>query len=1072
MRCSLFDRSLRVAPIVFAMVSLAHAQVPTSTLTGMVTDPNNAVIVGAHVKATNTAQSLSREVLTNSSGVFAITDLPPGTYDVKIEQSGFAINERDAVALETGRTTTVDAKLQVASAGTTVNVSTALGTIDLSQSMIQGQITSKTIDSIPLNGRNFLELAYLVPGNRPAPTFDPTKTNTLEVSSAGGFGRGGNITVDGGDNNDEVVGGTLANFPEDSVKEFQIATGRFTAEVGRSGNSIINVVTKAGSNDYHGAAFVFERNRNLQALPATFDRSLPTPPFDREQVGASIGGPIVRDRAWWFSSFEYRNQNAAIQTGSRDFSAGSILHTSAPAPLRDALWSTRFDQQLSEHNSLMVRYSFNRSTDTGEATPGSSTPAFTAAERQDSLNRFNSLVGSLTTVLSSTQVNDFSFHYDNFFNNIPPYGQNTPTTDPQLSLTNELIFPDLADGENFNLPQATHLDRYQFRDAFSWSLGKHTLRLGGEFQHYTASGLINVFGTGTVILTSDFGFADLNGDGKVDDLDIPIAVAIKSSAPVTPVPIPKVFDSYVAGYVQDDWRLRPRLTFNLGLRWEYDSNLTGNSSEHDPCPSLTVQPTKPCTWMANVINLKKHPDLKDFGPRVGFVYDLFGKGTSVLRGGYGIYYDRIILESGAEELVQNDRALTVTQYAGSACSSPFVPGPPSLGACFAPQSSFASGSPTLSSAFSGPHQTGGVGILAMGPDSHHPLFQQFSLGFQQQIANQWLVSADGLHVFANRQLNGHLVRDTTSTSPYIACPGDNVPCSITDPLSGIPDNMTLIESRAKSWYDGLIFSLSHSHSRVGPVGYQYNISYTLSKTFDYSDDDQLTQGNANEQVNLVEGINVPRMEKGYAVTDERHRLTFYGEAQLPWSFSFSPIYTFGSGVPANTFLPGTAINGASGSRLPLIRRNALGRDIKNSNQLNAVIDRWNSLPACPAAFPCLAGGALLHVPGGINFFSPFSSLDLRLKKDIHFGEKMTLSLIGEGFNMLNETNIRGSSNANYSGRNISISPYQPPQNCSPGQPCPPAPTVQENFYSPFTTAGGFFGSGGPRAFQLAGRFTF
>ena len=658
--------------------TLAYGQLPSSTINGRVTDPQGASVSAARVTVTNQAQGTSRNTQTNAEGLYVFPSLEIGTYDLRVESPTFAATVTHGLILAAGKTQTVDISLHPAGAKETINVTGANEAVDLTQSMIQGQITSQTISSIPLNGRNFLELAYLVPGNRPAPTFDPTKTNTLEVSSAGGFGRGGNITVDGGDNNDEVVGGTLANFPEDSIQEFQIATARFTAEVGRSGNSIINIVTKTGTNQYHGSLFFYERNRNLQALPATFDRSLPTPPFDREQYGATLGGPIRKDKAWFFTGFEYRDQNAALQTGTRNFTTSQIQNTSAPAPFREALWSTRYDQQVGSKNMLMARYSFNRSTDTGEATPSQTTPSFTAAERQNSLNRFNSVVAGLTTVLSPTRVNNLSFHYDNFYNDIPPYSPNAPTTNPPLNLTNELIFPDLADGANFNLPQATYLNRYQFGDAYSWTLGKHTLRFGGEFQHYTAHGEINVFGTGTVILTTDFGFADLNGDGQINDLDIPVAVGIKSSAPVTPVPIPTVFNSYLAFYAQDDWRVLPKLTLNLGLRWEYDSNLTGTSSAHDPCPNLTSVPTVPCTWMANVINLKKSPDKKDFSPRIGFVYDPFGTGKTVVRGGYGIYYDRIILESGAEELVQNDRALTVTQYAGSYCVSPFVPGPPSL----------------------------------------------------------------------------------------------------------------------------------------------------------------------------------------------------------------------------------------------------------------------------------------------------------------------------------------------------------------------------------------------------------
>jgi len=169
--------------ILVLSVCIAHAQVPDGSVNGLVTDPKDSVLVAAHVSAVSATQGTIRKTHTNSSGLYVLPNLPVGTYDLKIEVPGFATSEFKGVTIEAGRTTTVDAKLQIVSANATVNVNASTANLDLTQSMIQGQITSKTIESIPLNGRNFLELAYLVPGDRPAPTFNPTKTNTLEVSS-------------------------------------------------------------------------------------------------------------------------------------------------------------------------------------------------------------------------------------------------------------------------------------------------------------------------------------------------------------------------------------------------------------------------------------------------------------------------------------------------------------------------------------------------------------------------------------------------------------------------------------------------------------------------------------------------------------------------------------------------------------------------------------------------------------------------------------------------------------------------------------------------------------------------
>ena len=1051
----------------------ATAQLPTSTLNGTITDPQGAAVAGTRVSITSQATGVSRETTADSSGFYTFANLAPGDYTLRAESQSFAAAEVKDIRLEVGRASTVDVKLALAGRGETVRVEAGEVRLELTQSEVQGQITSQTIESLPLNGRNFLELAFLIPGNRPAPRFDPTKTNTLEVSSAGAFGRGGNIIVDGVDNNDEVVGGTLMNFPQDGIGEFQIAVNKFTAEVGRSSSSIINIATKSGTNDVHGSEFFYFRHKTLQGLPATFDRTEPTPRFAREQFGGSLGGPIVRDKVFGFISMEYLNQDHAVPVSVRDFTANTLKGSSALAFVHDFRLTSRGDWRPSDKDTFSVRYSFNRSLDVDNGFLVQTTGA--AANRQQSLNRYNSFLASWSRIFSPRQTNSLIFHANYFINSIPAFSPDDPVTNPAgLAAGNEIRFSsDLQDGANYRIPQRTRLSRYQLRDTFYWSLSRHSLRFGIEYQHYGSDVLFDLFGSGSIFTTEDFPsenrrFGTSCSVNPCDDRDIPISFALKSAAPVRPPIAPISHNNYLGMFVQDDWRIKPSLTLNLGLRWDVDFDSLGETDQNNACPSLTTVILN-CEFIRNILGPhSSSAKYKNFGPRVGFAWDAFGHGKTVVRGGYGIYYDRVILEVPILETLLNGRILPINFFNGSKCSNV-------TGGCGTIGARFDAGTPTLANPFSGGFGPFGIGVTVIDNHAATPYVQQFTLGAQHQFGKDYILSVDGLHDFGTRILIPRLLRSLPPgvTSPFVDCPNGRDPCNVVDPASGqnvalcstssapsTCQQITDVQSAAKTWYDAMLVTFQ-KRPGSGPWRPGFHVSYTLSKTFDEQQDDQVSpSGKPTEDPGiLAEHVDNLRIEKGYAVGDQRHRLVAYGNMEIPWKVNVSPIWTWASHVPMDSFV------GTLGGRLPNIPRNALGRQIPDGAALNAAITAYNALPTCLAngntagPVPCNGPGNGTRLPvlcpvcsTNPNFGDDFNSFDIALSKTFHFSEPHSLEFRIDMFNLFNITNILGTTNRNYSGFANTID----------------AP----NLNHALDTAGKFFGSGGPRAFQFSLRYSF
>ncbi|MBO0800505.1 MAG: TonB-dependent receptor, partial [Blastocatellia bacterium] len=471
------------------------------------------------------------------------------------------------------------------------------------------------------------------------------------------------------------------------------------------------------------------------------------------------------------------------------------------------------------------------------------------------------------------------------------------------------------------------------------------------------------------------------------DFDIPIDSTVRSAAPNRPPYVPDLDNKFIAAYLQDDWKLRPNFTVNLGLRYELDTNVK-NIATFDTINPI-AQP---------FLNGDRGKDWNNFGPRIGFSWDPWREGRTSIHGGYGLYYDRIVLEVGLLERLLDGRTLPLEVRAGSQLDA---------------AGNFIPGTPTLQNPFSGSliAGAGATGINLIDNHLDTPYVQQFNFGVKHEISRGLVISLDGLHSFGSSFIIGRPIG--TAYNPVV---------------SGI-ESIVNIESSVKTWYDALLINVEKRYSNR----FSFNASYTLSKTFNYSNDDQIPFQSGPLDPNRL------ALEKGPAPNDERHRFSVAGVYDAKWGVQLSPIFTLASDVPFDIILPdGT-------TRIPVLQRNAGGRLFHTGAELNRFLTQLNAAGG-------VNGTMLPLVRNDLHFGDSFQSFDLRLTKSFKLSDRMTVQGIGEVFNLFNVTNIRGVNNLNYSGFQNNL-----------GSP---------DFGSPIQTAGGVFGTGGPRAFQFAARFLF
>jgi hypothetical protein len=982
--------------LTFLTTTMVVAQAATGTISGIVKDETSAVLPGATVVITHTDTAQSRTLVADAGGRYAAPDLPPGPYQVKVTLQGFSTVVRSGIRLTVGRDAIVDVILKLGEISDQITVVGESPTIDLKSASTGGLIATEQIEGLPLNGRSYVELATLTPGVQLTQTGgQSTSTGFGSKLSVNGSRYTANLfTLDGTNLNDQFSQAGSASghvLGVEAVREFQVLTNSFSAEHGHHTGGVINAATKSGTNAVHGSAFEFHRDDSLDSKNY-FDTV--TPPFQRNQYGFSLGGPIVRSRTFFFTTYEALRERLG---GTNIFTVpAASVHNGAvtsaikpwldayPLPNGAALGATRgefrridnrktdehyamgrIDQRLADSSQLFVRYTFDdgQVDDPSRLNTGARIKTRTqyATAEHTQLNG-SSFLNRVQFGFTRSRLDGVDYLLDGM-----PAMPRTTFTDVDRGILVLSVTGLTALGGDTTNPKFHRFNNFQIRDNITWNHGAHNLKIGGDVQILQFN------------LTSDF---TSMGQYTFSSLDTFLAARVNQFNAVMPGSdaTRNLRQKAFGLYVQDDIQAGKNLTLNLGIRYEPTTSVTDTRGLlaqliDFASPTATLNDTTPLE------TLFRNPSLRTIAPRVGFAWDVMGNGKTAIRGGAGIFYDDILIST---PFVQNT-AVRVPPYfnrGGLVGSNTFIV-------------NFPDAYTTQRAALAGQAQLEGIQY-----DLKQPYMQKWNVNLQRELAGKTTVEigysgSHGANLIRQVFTNGRVAQVMPDGRLFVAS---------TTPLAQ-PNfsRMRYRVSDATSDYYGITTGLTRRFSG----GFQAQVSYTYS----HSMDDGASALGGNDFNSEGGGSRyLFAKDRGLSPFDLRQSFVANVNYTLPFASGASGLkaiaakeWNVGMLVRMRSGYPFSAISGVD-TGLQVQGWAPEYPDLKpgaSANPVLGTVDHWFDANA----FVLPAAGYIGTLPRNSIIGPDMKTVDLIIGKNVAISGKRELQLRFECFNLLDRANF-------------------------------------------------------------------